>query len=156
LILKLSKTYNISPEELEGDADGTVTALKEIFSDSLLQGELPGYEELFEVADVAPNVASGIQKLHEGYRQALLRLSELNAGMSEGQDVSQTALPTDLVQSAMEGRDNYYDNLDRSAEKLASELDLGSGMFACPARQVIKKPPNYCSNTANKHNARMD
>ena len=84
LILKLSKTYNISPEELEGDADGTVTALKEIFSDSLLQGELPGYEELFEVADVAPNVASGIQKLHEGYRQALLRLSELNAGRSEG------------------------------------------------------------------------
>jgi len=44
LILKLSKTYNISPEELEGDSDGTVTALKEIFSDSLLQGELPGYE----------------------------------------------------------------------------------------------------------------
>ena len=41
LILKLSKTYNISPEELEGDSDGTVTALKEIFSDSLLQGELP-------------------------------------------------------------------------------------------------------------------
>ena len=47
LILKLSKTYNISPEELEGDADGTVSALKEVFSDSLLQGELPGYEELF-------------------------------------------------------------------------------------------------------------
>ena len=138
LILKLSKTYNISPEELEGDADGTVTALKEIFSDSLLQGELPGYEELFEVADVAPNVASGIQKLHEGYRQALLRLSELNAGMSEGQDVSQTALPTDLVQSAMEARDNYYDNLDRSAEKLASELDLGSGMFAALQDRLLK------------------
>ena len=38
LILKLSKTYNISPEELEGDSDGTVTALKEIFPDSLLLG----------------------------------------------------------------------------------------------------------------------
>lgn len=130
LILKLSKTYDISPEDLEGDADGTVTALKEVFADSLLQGELPGYEELFEVADVAPNVASGIQKLHEGYRQALLRLSELNAEMASGVDVSQTALPIDLVHAAMEGRANYYDGLDRAAETLASELDVGRGLYA--------------------------
>jgi len=130
LILKLSKTYNISPEDLEGDADGTVTALKEVFADSLLQGELPGYEELFEVADVAPNVASGIQKLHEGYRQALVRLSELNAEMAVGHDVTQTALPTDLVHSAMESRANYYDGLDRAAEELSAELDVSRGLYA--------------------------
>ena len=39
LILKLSKTYNISPEELEGDADGTVTALKEIFLGLMTNGK---------------------------------------------------------------------------------------------------------------------
>lgn len=31
LILKFSKIYNISPEDLEGDSDGIVTALKEVF-----------------------------------------------------------------------------------------------------------------------------
>jgi predicted transcriptional regulator/transcriptional regulator with XRE-family HTH domain len=139
LILKLSKAYDISPEDLESDADGTVTALKEVFADSLLQGELPGYEELFEVADVAPNVASGIQKLHEGYRQALLRLSELNAEMANGQDISQTALPTDLVHSAMEARANYYDNLDRAAENLAGELDLTRGLFAALQDRLLQK-----------------
>lgn len=139
LILKLSKAYDISPEDLESDADGTVTALKEVFADALLQGELPGYEELFEVADVAPNVASGIQKLHEGYRQALLRLSELNAEMASGQDVSQTALPTDLVHSAMESRANYYDTLDRAAEDLAAELDLTRGLFAALQDRLLQK-----------------
>ena len=104
-----------------------MTALKEVFSDALLQGELPGYEELFEVADVAPNVASGIQKLHEGYRQALLRLSELNTEMSNGRDVSQTALPTDVVNVAMESRANYYDGLDRAAGKRwRGEMDFGA------------------------------
>lgn len=69
-------------------------------------------------------------KLHEGYRQTLLRLSELNVEMTRGQDISQTALPTDLVQNAMESRENYYDKLDRAAEILASELDLTRGLFA--------------------------
>jgi len=139
LILKFFKIYNISPEDLEGDADGIVTALKEVFSDTLLQGELPGYEELFEVADVAPNVASGIMKLHEGYRQTLLRLSELNVEMTRGQDISQTALPTDLVQNAMESRENYYDKLDRAAEILASELDLTRGLFATLQDRLLQK-----------------
>lgn len=139
LVLKLSRTYQISPEDLEGDADGTVSALKEVFADSLLQGELPGYEELFEVADVAPNVASGIQKLHEGYRQALLRLSELNSEKASDQDVSQTALPTDLVNSAMAERANYYDILDRAAEDLAGELDISRGLFAALQDRLLQK-----------------
>ena len=47
--MKLSKTYHISPEELHGDNEGTIEALKAVFSDALLKGELPGYEELFEL-----------------------------------------------------------------------------------------------------------
>lgn len=139
LVLKLSKTYQISPEDLEGDADGTVSALKEIFADSLLQGELPGYEELYEVADVAPNVVSGIQKLHEGYRLALLRLSELNTEHANTQDVVQTTLPTDLVLQAMEERPNHYDILDRAAEELAGDLDTSRGTFAALQDRLLQK-----------------
>lgn len=139
LVLKLSKTYQISPEDLEGDADGTVSALKEVFADSLLQGELPGYEELFEVAEVAPNVASGIQKLHEGYRQALLRLSELNSEKVSSQGISQASLPTDMVNRAMAERANYYDILDRAAEDLAGELDISRGLFAALQDRLLQK-----------------
>lgn len=134
LILKLSKIYQVSPEELYGDADGTVSALKTVFSDSLLKDELPGYEELFEVADIAPNVANGIQKLHKGYRQALDRLSEMNVMMS--QDIYASRLmndnsPHDLVRSAMEDRPNYFDNLDRGAENLVTSMNYKQGLWSC-------------------------
>ena len=133
-----------------------MTALKEVFADSLLQGELPGYEELFEVADVAPNVATGIQKLHEGYRQALLRLSELNAEMASGQGASQTALPSDLVHSAMESRPNYYDQLDRAAEDLANELDFTRGVFAAFQDRLLQKHRITVQTLPIENHARMD
>ena len=41
LILKLASVY-IDPHELQGETRGSVAALKEVFSDPLLAGELPG------------------------------------------------------------------------------------------------------------------
>ncbi|GLQ35577.1 Cro/Cl family transcriptional regulator [Amylibacter marinus] len=132
LILKLSKTYNVTPEELHGDTDGSVNALKEVFADALLKDELPGYEELFELADVAPNVASGIQKLHHAYRQSLDQLSELNALLAKGGaeiDLGTTGSPHDQVFQAMAGRANYYDALDRACEEMANSFDPARGLW---------------------------
>ena len=46
LILKLASVYKIDPHELQGETRGSVAALKEVFSDPLLAGELPGDQEL--------------------------------------------------------------------------------------------------------------
>ena len=133
LILKLAKVYNLSPEELEGGADSVVTGLKEVFADSLLEGELPGYEELFEVADAAPNVANGILKLHAGYRNLLTRLSDLNTLIAQegAADVSAThSLAHDQVRAALEDRPNYYDTLDRACEELSRDIYGDRGLWA--------------------------
>ena len=60
LIIKLSSVYKIDPQELQVEGAGTLSALKEVFADPLLSGELPGDQELVEITDAAPNAASGI------------------------------------------------------------------------------------------------
>jgi len=47
LLLKLAATYDLDLESLKGEAAGDQTALKEVFADPLLAGELPGNEELY-------------------------------------------------------------------------------------------------------------
>ena len=69
LVMKLVSIFKIDVEELQptGEA-GSVAALKEVFSDPLLSGELPGDTELLEISDGAPNAAIGIVKLYRAYR----------------------------------------------------------------------------------------
>lgn len=42
LILKLASVYKVEPDELQGEARGSISALREVFTDPLLAGELPG------------------------------------------------------------------------------------------------------------------
>src|SRR3954469_19308705 len=62
LILRLSSVYKVEPEELHQSAGGVVAVLKEVFADPLLAGELPGDQELIEIAQAAPNATAAIVK----------------------------------------------------------------------------------------------
>ena len=62
LILKLASAYQVDPKELQGEAHSAVAQLKEVFSDPLLVGELPGDQELIELAEAAPNASAGGDK----------------------------------------------------------------------------------------------
>lgn len=136
LLLKLSSVYDISPDQLQGDMDGIVADLKEVFSDPLLQGELSSFDELFEMADMAPNVANGILKLHRGYREALSRLSELNTMLSEkgggiGFDPNsgQSTVPADALRQTLEDKPNHFEYLDHAAEEFTLQFDRNAKLF---------------------------
>src|SRR5690606_12889349 len=75
LLLKLASTYKVDPADLQGEAPGSVAALKEAFADPLLAGELPGDQELIDLADSAPNAAAAVAKLYRAYREQAQRLS---------------------------------------------------------------------------------
>src|SRR5690606_38148266 len=77
LILKLSSVYDVEPEQLHGEAGGSIAALREVFADPLLVGELPGEQELIEVAEAAPNASAAMVKLFRAYREQAERLSDL-------------------------------------------------------------------------------
>lgn len=130
LLLKLSAVYRIDLDELQGETAGSLGQLKEVFADPLLSGELPGDQELVEVADAAPNAAGGMIKLYRAYREQAMRLSDLTALMAgEGPaPVAPGRLPLDEVREALERRSAYFANIEAAAERFASGLAAGAGL----------------------------
>jgi XRE family transcriptional regulator, fatty acid utilization regulator len=128
LLLKLSSVYKVDLDELQGEAAGSVSQLREIFSDPLLAGEIPGDQELVEVAEAAPNAAMGVIKLYRAYREQAARLTDLADMLArEGHDtsISATRLPADEVRETMEKRSNFYARLDEAAERFYEALKPG-------------------------------
>lgn len=132
LILRLASVYKIEPEELQGEARGSTAALREVFSDPLLAGELPGDQEMIELAEVAPNASAAVVKLYRAYREQAERLSDLNALLAhEGRStaLSGARLPIDETREVFERRPNYFPSLEEEAEAFSAVLEPGDDLF---------------------------
>lgn len=132
LILKLASVYKVEPEELHGEAGGSIAALREVFADPLLAGELPGDQELIEVAEAAPNAAAAMVKLFRAYREQAERLSDLSELLArEGRTTALSAarLPIDEVHENFERRPNHFANIEAEAEAFHALLDPGDDLF---------------------------
>ncbi|NKN34742.1 DUF2083 domain-containing protein [Agrobacterium sp. a22-2] len=130
LLLKLSAVYKVDLDELQGEAGGSAGQLREVFADPLLAGEVPGDQELFEVAEAAPNAANGIIKLYRAYREQAARLSDLAELLArEGHEtsLSGTRLPIDEVREKLERRPNFYARIEDAAEAFHAGLGLSAG-----------------------------
>jgi len=131
LILKLAAVYRIEPEELQAEAGASVTALKEVFSDPLLAGELPGDQELIEVAEAAPNVSAAVARLFRAYREQAARLSDLSDLLAqEGRSTALAGarLPVDEVRETLERRPNHFAAIEEAAEAFHAELSPGDDL----------------------------
>lgn len=135
LLLKLATVYKVDLDELQGEATGSVSLLREVFSDPLLAGEVPGDQELIEVSEAAPNATSGIIKLYRAYREQAARLTDLAELLArEGHEtaVSAARLPADEVREYFERRPNYHASIDEAAERFHEELkpadDIGGAL----------------------------
>jgi XRE family transcriptional regulator, fatty acid utilization regulator len=126
VLLKLSAAYGIDVTELSGSADdGSVEALKEIFADPLLVGEIASPSELSEFAEAAPNAARGAIRLFEAYREALERLSDLSHSLArsgEAPSESSARLPASQVAAYFDEAGPYFAALEKEAEAVAAEL----------------------------------
>jgi predicted transcriptional regulator/DNA-binding XRE family transcriptional regulator len=132
LILKLATIYGVEPKELQAEARGSVALLKEVFSDPLLAGELPGDQELVEVAEAAPNAAAAILKLFRAYREQASRLTDLNELLArEGRAtaLSGARLPLDEVRELFEQRPNHFAAIESEAESFAAMIEPGDDLF---------------------------
>ena len=133
LILKLASVYAIDPGELQAETRGSVAALKEVFSDPLLAGELPGDQELIDLAETAPNAAAAMQKLFRAYREQAERLSDLNAllaGEGRATTLSGPRLPLAELRERLERPAPQVAALEEAAEAFAREIDPGDDLFA--------------------------
>ncbi|MCG7506757.1 helix-turn-helix domain-containing protein [Mesorhizobium retamae] len=132
LILKLASVYKVEPDELQGEARGSISALREVFTDPLLAGELPGDQELVEIAEAAPNAAAAVIKLFRAYREQAERLSDLTELLArEGHTtaLSGARLPIDEVHEIFERRQNHFPSLEEEAEAFTTLLGPGDDLF---------------------------
>ena len=131
LILKLASIYKVDPEELQGEARGSIAGLREVFADPLLAAELPGEQELIEMAEAAPNMAAGVIKLYRAYREQAARLSDLNDLMArEGRATAMSGarMPLDEVRDVLERRPNHFAGIEAEAEAFTGLLDPGEDL----------------------------
>lgn len=133
LLLKLSTKYEIDLKELQGDESGqTNEALKEVFSDPLLAGEVASDSELIEAADSVPNLVSGLIHLYRAYKESTDKLSTLSHLMSDDSKahiVAQSRLPLDEVRDHLQSHPYYFPTLDEAATTLNSALGASDDMF---------------------------
>ncbi len=131
LILKLSSVYRIEPDDLQEAAGSAVSLLKEVFSDPLLAGEVPGDQELIEAAETTPNIASAIAKLYRAYceqNSRLTDLSEMLARAGHGTSLAATRMPIDEVHEVFETRANFFPEIEEEAEAFSKLLDPGDDL----------------------------
>lgn len=131
LILKLASTYKVEPEELQAEGRGAIAALKEAFSDPLLSGELPGDQELIDVAETAPNAAAAVIKLYRAYREQAERLTDLSdllAREGKATSLSSARMPVDEVRETLERRPNHFAAIEEEGEAFTALLQPGDDL----------------------------
>ncbi|TRL36761.1 helix-turn-helix domain-containing protein [Rhizobium straminoryzae] len=131
LLLRLASVYKVDIDQLQGEGGGAAQQLREVFADPLLAGEIPGDQELIEVAEGAPNAAVGILKLYRAYREQAARLSDLSDLLArEGHETSlgRARLPMDEVRETLEKRPMVFARLDEAAEAFMAALNPGDDL----------------------------
>lgn len=131
LILRLASVYHVEPEDLQSEKGGVAAALKEVFAEPLLAGELPGPEEIAALADAAPNAAAALVKLHRAFRESQERLTDLSDLLArEGRAtlLSSARLPIDEVREVLENRPNFFAALEEEAEAFLKLLNAGDDL----------------------------
>lgn len=126
VLIKLSGVYGVDVAELfDAEDGGTVEALREVFADPLLVGEIASPAELSDFAEAAPNAARGMTRLFDAYREALERLSDLSQSMaSHGATPAEASsrLPTQRVAAYFEEAGPWFPALEQAAEEIAASL----------------------------------
>ncbi|MCV0395304.1 MAG: XRE family transcriptional regulator [Rhizobiaceae bacterium] len=131
LILKLASVYKVDPEELQGEAGASLAALREVFADPLLAGELPGDQEMIELGEGAPNAAAAVVKLFRAYREQAGRLSDLSELLArEGRATALAGarMPIDEVHEAFEKRPNHFASIEEEADAFTTALSPGDDL----------------------------
>ncbi|MEM0950023.1 MAG: short-chain fatty acyl-CoA regulator family protein [Pseudomonadota bacterium] len=121
VVLALAQEFGFDVTELgAGDAERTVTDMREALADPVFTESIPDLADLRLVASNAPVLAHAFLSLHRAFRQGQERLASLDAAL--GPEAA-TATPWEEVRDFFHYCDNYIDAVDRAAERFAQSDD---------------------------------
>lgn len=149
LLLKLASVYKVDLDQLQEETGSALAGLKEVFSEPLLAGELPGDQELIDICEAAPNAAAGILKLFRAYREQQKRLTDLSDMMArdgKALTLGPTRLPLDEVREVLARKANYFERIEAEADSFNRLLKSEDGLAAA-LKQWLKREQSITVRT---------
>lgn len=142
LLLKLADAYDVNLKGLAGDQGGrTLSDLKEVFSDPLLDAYEVSTQDLLDLHGSTPAAALALVALYRGYRQA----TEQTAGMAERMSDLNAANPADPASFPVEevrdffvAHKNHFPQLENAAESLWEKSLTNADPLSAGLRQHLK------------------
>lgn len=128
LLVKLAQIYDFSMTEIAGSTDLQLQSELEAVLKDPVFGESVPRSEVQEAVNLSPSLARAVLRLHERYRaMAMAAISEENpySDREKVELLERNARPVDEVRAHFHARQNHVDTIDRAAEALADELDIG-------------------------------
>jgi len=131
LLIKLAQEFKLDFADFSADADARLTTdLIEAFSDPIFEDHALTAADMSEFAQSNPGVARAVVTLYHAYHnaqnQAAGLADEIYAGQDDA-DVSKARLPSEDVNDFIQGRMNYFQELEEAAARLIAEAKLTIG-----------------------------
>jgi len=127
LLLKLGKQFDVELTDLSDDDDRKIAGgLREVFTDGTLAAHGVTGEEIRSLAEAAPNAAKAILELYRAYRLARDDAQSMTLGLPSG-TTRKLVLPAEEARDFFHDRTNYFDEIEKAAEKVVAEANLPAG-----------------------------
>ncbi|WP_018634234.1 helix-turn-helix domain-containing protein [Neomegalonema perideroedes] len=129
LLMRLAEVYDLNVAELAPSMDAQLAAdFSAALKDPALSGSgAPSRVEIEAVLQASPKIAAAFVKLHDRYREELVRpQAEANplTDRDKVEALAEVSRPVEAVRAWFFAQKNHVDSLDRAAESLAEELAL--------------------------------
>lgn len=127
-LMKLAEIYDLNIAELAPSTDAQLAAdFGAALKDPVIEAQGLSRAEIEAVLQASPRLAAAFVRLHERYRESLVRpLAEQNpmTDRDKVEMLAETSRPVETVRAWFYARRNHVDTLDHAAEALADELRL--------------------------------
>ncbi len=142
LLLKLADAYDVNLKGLAVDQGGrTISDLKEVFSDPLLDGYDVSSQDLIDLHGSTPAAAQALVALYRAYRQAAEQAAGLTEKMSDlnaANPADPTSFPVEEVRDFFVAHKNHFPALEDAAESLWAGSLAKTDSLSAGLRQHLK------------------
>lgn len=126
VLLALAEEFKLSLADLaEGEDNRLLSALSEALSDPFFSHYAASPQQLKLVSQNAPGIAHALIAVHQAYRHNTEQLASIEANIGVNSGLAEKT-PYEEVRDFFHFVDNYVNDLDNLAEKLATELQIGT------------------------------
>ncbi|MEQ9448436.1 MAG: short-chain fatty acyl-CoA regulator family protein [Rhodospirillaceae bacterium] len=142
LLLKLADAYDVDLKGLASDQGGrTISDLKEVFSDPLLESFTVGTQELLDLHATSPGAAQALVALYRTYRQSAEQAAGLTEKMSDlnaSNPPEAASFPGEVVRDFFVANRTHFPDLEHAAENLWDTSLSAHETLSAELRQHLK------------------